>query len=183
MEFNTDTFTNILLVLALTAIYLGFAGFLGGLLYRARRGLSWLKQLGLFILTLTAFAGISLAIHWNSYPHMAQLFGAFLIILLFSLRPIRRPEWIWRASLGFRYLSLTLVLVVLWAVSGEFQLPRFIFAPLAALAAMLAWGRSREKPEDVLVLKNAIARAATTEQPAVRATPPKQQPHSPRGAV
>jgi hypothetical protein len=183
MVVDSETFTNILLLLALTAIYLGFAGFLGGLLYRARRGMTWYKQIGLFTLTLATFLGISLAIHWGSRSHITQMLGAYLVILLFSLRPIRRPQWIWRASMGFRYLSLTLMLVVLWAVNVEFHLPRIILAPFAALAAILAWGRSREKPEDVLVLKNTPVRSFPAEQQTAVPPPPASSPQSPRGAV
>lgn len=150
MVFNAYLFSEILLFIALSAIYLGFAGFLGSLLYRARRRLNWLAQTGLFGLALLVFLALGLAVPAEDWLSRGQLLAAFGLVLLFSLRPFSNREWMWRTSLAFRYLAFTLLLVVFWSISGEPDMPRLLLAPLAGLAAIMAWQRSREKPEDLL---------------------------------
>jgi hypothetical protein len=144
MSLNTQHFSEVLMFISLAAIYLGLAGFLGSLLYRARQRLGWPMQILLFCLTILIFLGISLLVPWNSRMLQAQFLIVYAIILVFSLRPIHRPEWLWRTANGFRYLSVTLILVAIWALSGEFSPVKLMLAPWAFLAAILAWQRSRE---------------------------------------
>lgn len=148
MDLNTRFFSELMMFISLVAIYLGFAGFLGSLLFRARQRLSWPMQLLLFCLTILIVLGISLLAPWNSQWMHAQFLMVYAVILVFSLRPVRRPAWLWRTALGFRYLSLTLVLVVIWSLSGEDNSAKIILAPWAGLAAALAWQRSRELPSE-----------------------------------
>lgn len=138
-----------LMLVSLAAIYLGFAGFLGSLLYRFRRRLNWGLQGLMFGLTALIFLGIAWLPLWSSQLMRIQLGIVFFVVLLFSVRPIRRPEWIWKTSNAFRYLSLTLVLVVLWSLSGVITPPKLVLAPLASVAALLSWQRSRERPEEL----------------------------------
>jgi hypothetical protein len=149
MWINPEFINQSLMLISLAAIYLGFAGFLGSLLYRFRRRLNWGMQGLMFVLTALIFVGIAWLPLWSSQLMRIQLGIVFLVVLLFSVRPVRRPEWIWKTSSAFRYLSLTLVLVVLWSLSGEITSPKLVLAPLAALAALLSWRRSRERPEEL----------------------------------
>jgi hypothetical protein len=147
MFFNGELLQNILMLLSLGAIYLGFSGFLGSLLFQFRSRLHWTLQGLMLVITLLLFMGIAMLPAWAHSLMRIQLALGYLVVLLFSLRPFRRPEWMWRSALAFRYLSLTLVLVMLWAISGETVPARLFLAPWAALAALLAWHRSREPIE------------------------------------
>lgn len=149
MWINPEMINQFLMLLSLAAIYLGFAGFLGSLLYRFRRRLNWGLQAVMFGLTALIFLGIAWLPLWSSQLMRIQLGIVFCVVLLFSVRPVRRAEWIWKTSSAFRYLSATLVLVVLWSLSGILTPPKLMLAPLAAIAALLAWQRSRELPDDL----------------------------------
>lgn len=144
MLFNPRLFSDILLLISLAAIYLGFAGFLGSLLFQFRSRLHWSLQGFVLLLTLLCFAGIAMLPPWANPLMRGPLLVGYLVVLLFSLRPIGRPDWIWKSALAFRYLSLTLVLVVLWSVSDSAS-DRLILAPWAALAAILSWQRSNQQ--------------------------------------
>lgn len=154
MSLTTRLFSDLLLLAALVCIYLGFAGFLGSLLFRVRRRLGrqhlgWLLQLVMFAVTIVLFLLISLLPPWDAPLLRTQFLIFYSVILLFSVRPIRRPEWIWKTAHAFRYLSLTLLLILLWALSGEITPSKLMIVPWAALAAVLAWQRSRVNPEDL----------------------------------
>lgn len=171
MFFNGELFSNSLMLVSLAAIYLGFAGFLGSLLFQFRRRVHWALQGLLFLVTLLVFIGIALLPPWSDPLMRSQLAAGYLVVLLFSLRPFGRPDWIWKSALAFRYLSLTLVLVVFWALSGSEVPGRIFLAPWAALAAILAWHRSRQLGDQ---LPQADLPQAKVEPPA-----PVEQPHSP----
>jgi hypothetical protein len=169
MILTTWWLSDLLLLVALLCIYLGFAGFLGSLLFRSRQRLGrqylgWLLQVLMFAATIVVFLGISLLPPWNTPLLRAQFLIFYTVILVFSLRPIRRPEWIWKTAHAFRYLSLTLVLIVLWALSGEITPAKLMIVPWAGLAAVLAWQRSRVSPED-LQKKRLSAQPAGTASP------------------
>jgi hypothetical protein len=149
MWINPVLINQFLLLFALAAIYLGFAGFLGSLLYHFRKRFNWGLQVMMLSLTALIFAGIAWLPGWSGQLMRIQLGIVFFVVLVFSMRPVRRPMWIWSTSSAFRYLSLTLVLVVLWSLSGVLTPPKLIIAPLAALAALLSWQRShagRDEP-------------------------------------
>ena len=143
MLFTTRLFSDILLLLSLAAIYLGFAGFLGSLLYQFRSRLHWTLQGLVLFFTLLTFVGTALLPPWSNPLMRAQLLAGYLVVLVFSLRPIGRPDWMWKSALAFRYLSLTLVLVVLWSLT-DLNSERLVLAPWAALAAVLAWQRGNQ---------------------------------------
>ncbi len=175
MSLTTWLISDLLLLAALVCIYLGFAGFLGSLLFRARQRLGrqrlgWLLQSMMLAATILVFLGISMLPPWDTPLLRIQFLIFYGVILLFSLRPIRRPQWIWKTALAFRYLSLTLVLILLWALSGEITPAKLMIVPWAALAALLAWQRSRVSPIDLESKNLLIQRDMPGDQPSEHGT-------------
>jgi hypothetical protein len=143
MSLNTWLFSDLLLLCALVFIYLGAAGFLGNLVYQARK-VGRLLQLILYILTFVTLSGISFLQPWNSNVLHFLLLLVYAFVLLFSLHPKLRFKWITNFSVSYRYISFTLILVVFWALSGEISPTKLLLIPWAGLAASLAWQRSQE---------------------------------------
>jgi hypothetical protein len=169
MQLDNTIISQVLYFLALQAIYLGAAGLLGELIYHLRRDQIWAKQ-ALVILSIPAiFIGLAFLPGWSSFWVRLELGLAACVAFLFALRPFRHSVPLWQLPVLFRYLSITLILIGLWAFSMESTGVRLFLVPFAGLAALMAWLRARRASSNGFSASNTVFANET------RATPSRAQ--------
>ena len=126
------------------AVLLGFAGVLGTQLYYLRAKLNSRQVAAALALSgLVMLPPLSLPI----LPQWIGWFAAFLVVVLFTLRPIILPSELWSLRFALGYNSLTMVLVALWGIASGFSSRPWIYlGGFAILAAFLSWHRRQNIP-------------------------------------
>lgn len=117
-------------------ITLGFAGFLGDLIYRLRERFSTsLVALCAFVLGMVIFPPLSL-------PTLMQRIlwvAGTMVILAYALRPDSLPARLHTRRFALRYTAVAMLLSAIWYILSGPGFPAMVLSLCAGLAALLAW--------------------------------------------
>ncbi|KAA3648237.1 MAG: hypothetical protein DWQ07_04370 [Chloroflexi bacterium] len=138
------TLSNWLSSLTIIVIYWGFAGALGHALYQFRQtnaansNLLWISVSGM------GFGLQTLALPFALWPHISTVVAAVLVGSIIALRPTTLPRLFWNYRFGMRYVSLTMVLAIVWSIT-QLPLPLALLISICALlAGLYTWQYSLE---------------------------------------
>jgi hypothetical protein len=125
---------DLIAAIAIYIIHFGMIGMIGALVRRSQCGFTLLQGTG--ILACFVFSlGLPFAIGLRWVTFLLSL----IIFSLSMLQPKYLPRWLWSARLGWGYLLLIMVLIILWGLLNSPNPVGLLMTVLALLAGIMVW--------------------------------------------
>jgi hypothetical protein len=145
---------QILLLLGVGALYLGYAGVMGVLIRRATSSpsrpldglLAFAHGLLLFLpasILVLGLVELSLMLRW------ILLAGGLVVVAISARQPQWTPQKMWRRSFGQRYFAIAMALAAFWALCMAAAKASLVPALLGVVAAVACGLSLRPAPPDV----------------------------------
>jgi hypothetical protein len=145
---------QILLLLGVGALYLGYAGVMGVLIRRATSSSSrpidgLLAFAHGFLLVLPASILVLGMVELSLLTRWVLLAGGLIVVILSAKQPQWAPQKLWRRSFGRRYFAIAMALASFWSLCMAAANANLIPALLGVVAAIACGLSLHLAPPDV----------------------------------